>query len=249
MKTIEVKIQGMDQFFTQEAYKVLRTNIQFCGPDIKVIAITSAHENEGKSTVTLSLGQSFAELNKRVLIIDADMRKSVMAVRNTSIQSSQGLSEVLTGMATISDAIYATQIPKLEILMAGQYPPNPAELLNGKYFEALINGTRKIYDYILIDTPPLGEVIDSAVISSKCDGTIIVCADKASEKKIRPIIDQLRKGNCNILGLVMNSVSNKRSKYGYYGYKYGYTYGHGYKHEEKQAEENPSDDKESDNKK
>ena len=92
MEETILKIPGKNDFFTQEAYKVLRTNLQFCGNDIRVIALTSCNENEGKSTVTLSLGKSLSELNKRVLVVDADMRKSIMAGRNTTAKNTVGLS-------------------------------------------------------------------------------------------------------------------------------------------------------------
>ncbi|MDO4621116.1 MAG: CpsD/CapB family tyrosine-protein kinase [Lachnospiraceae bacterium] len=219
MNKTELQIPGIDRFFTQEAYKVLRTNIQFCGQDIKVIAVTSAHENEGKSTLTISLAKSFSELGKRVLVIDADMRKSVLAARNTSANVTKGLSEVLTGMESIGDVLYETQYKDFYLLFAGQYPPNPAELLGGKHFESLVTAVRQNFDYILIDTPPLGEVIDSALISSKCDGTIIVSSGKTSVRKLEPVIDQLKRGNCNILGLVMNNAVQSKSKSKYYGYR------------------------------
>lgn len=107
-KTV-LKLPGADDFFTQEAFKTLRTNLQFCGQDIRTVVITSCNENEGKTTVTLQLGKSLAELGKRVLVIDADMRKSVMAGRNTTAASPAGLSEVLTGQRAMADCLYETQ--------------------------------------------------------------------------------------------------------------------------------------------
>lgn len=98
MEKINLKLMGENDFCIQESFKVLRTNLQFCGKDIHTIAFTSCRENEGKTTVVLNLGQSLAELGKRVLIIDADMRKSVMAGRNSTAKNAAGLSEVLTGM-------------------------------------------------------------------------------------------------------------------------------------------------------
>ena len=109
MGKITLKLPGEKDFFTQEAFKVLRTNLQFCGQDVQVISITSCDENEGKTTVSLQLARSLAELGKNVLIIDADMRKSVMAGRNTDAKDIVGLSEVLTGMVKLKDAIYSTQ--------------------------------------------------------------------------------------------------------------------------------------------
>lgn len=105
----ELKLIGEKDYFTQEAYKVLRTNLQFCGANIRTVAITSCHENEGKTTIALNLAKSLAEDNKKVLLIDADMRKSVMAGRNAIVRNVTGLSEVLTGMKDKKEAIVETQ--------------------------------------------------------------------------------------------------------------------------------------------
>lgn len=210
MKSTMIKLAGVADFFMQEAYKTLRTNLQFCGKDIQVIAITSCHENEGKTTISLNLARSLAELGKRVLVIDADMRKSVIAARHSNAKNPAGLSEVLTGMAVLSDCIYSTQVDKLHIIFAGQYPPNPVELLNGKYFAELIAETRKVFDYVIVDTPPLGRVIDSAVVAPLCDGVIMVLADKAVRRKqAKEVVEQLHKSGSKILGVVRSSIGAK----------------------------------------
>ena len=222
MDKLILKLEGNDDFFTQEAYKTLRTNLQFCGQDVQVVAVTSCYENEGKTTVTLNLAKSLAELGKKVLIIDADMRKSVMAGRHTSIKNPAGLSEVLTGMVKLADSVYSTQHSQMHMIFSGKYPPNPVELLSGKYFKALIAETRKVYDYVLIDTPPLGRVIDASVVAPSCDGVVLVMADTSVRaKQAREVVEQLRKSDCKILGVVRNSVlprrgSRKDKDSGYY---------------------------------
>lgn len=224
MENISLKLPGANDFFTQEAYKVLRTNIQFCGADIKVIAITSCNENEGKTTIALHLAKSFAELGKKVLLVDADMRKSVMAGRNTTAKNTKGLSEVLTGMNTLEECLYDTQYKKLHILFSGQYPPNPVELLSGKYFNELIESSRQAYDYVIIDTPPLGRVIDAAVVSAISDGTVMVMSgNRVRSKQAKEVVAQLKMSNCKILGVVRNNT--KKNGKGYYYSKYGYGYG------------------------
>ncbi len=230
MENISLKLPGANDYFTQEAYKVLRTNIQFCGADIKVIAITSCNENEGKTTVALHLAKSFAELGKKVLLIDADMRKSVMAGRNTTAKNTKGLSEVLTGMNKLEECLYDTQYSKLNILFSGQYPPNPVELVSGKYFAKLIEEAREVYDYVIIDTPPLGRVIDAAVIASIVDGTILLMGgNRVRSKQAKEVVAQLKMSNCKILGVVRNNVS--KSSKGYYSrYSYGKKYGYGKKY-------------------
>ena len=205
MEKIRLKLPGNNDFFTQEAYKVLRTNLQFCGQEIKAIALTSCGENEGKTTVTLSIAKSFAEMGKRVLVIDADMRKSVMAGRNTDVKEPQGLSEVLNGLAKLGDCIYQIGNSSMHILFAGKYPPNPVELLGGKYFDALLTESKKIYDYIFIDTPPLGAVIDAAVVGAKCDGTIMALGNrKMHYPEAQEVLAQLEKSQCHVLGVVRN---------------------------------------------
>lgn len=221
MESLQLRIPETDDFFVQEAYKVLRTNVQFCGQDIKVIAITSCDENEGKTTVALHLAHSLAELEKRVLIIDADMRKSVMAGRYTNAKKVTGLSEVLTGMKEIDECIYATQLPLLHLMFAGKYPPNPVELLSGEYFSKLITEARKVFDYIIVDTPPLGRVIDAAVIAPNCDGVILVLGGKNIHyRQAQEVVAQLKKSNSKILGVVKNNAKKKSVGYYYSNKKY-----------------------------
>ena len=227
MKPIQLNLPGNNDFFTGEAYKVLRTNLQFCGKDIKVIALTSCNANEGKSTVSLHIAKSFAELGKNVLMIDADMRKSVIAGRNTTVTKPRGLSEVLTGLNTLEECIYPVENTSLHILFAGKYPPNPVELLNSKYFEELIQKSRERYDYIIVDTPPLGQVIDAAVIAKQCDGVaMIISNSKVHYKAAQMVVDTIQKSGCKMLGVIRNST--KRQKGGYYYQKYGYGSKYGY---------------------
>ena len=205
-KTI-LNLEGSEDFFIKESYKALRTNLLFCGRDIQIVAVTSYRENEGKTTVVLNLAQSLAELGKRVLVIDADMRKSVMAGRHTRAKHPAGLSEILTGMVKLSDGLYCTQNENLHIIFSGKYPPNPVELLSGKYFAQLIEETRRVYDYVLIDTPPLGQVIDAATVAPICDGTVLVMAHNSVRfKQAVRMIEQLKKGGCKILGVVRNHI-------------------------------------------
>ncbi len=219
MDAIKLKLPGDDNFFMSEAYKVLRTNLQFCGQDVRVIMFTSCNENEGKSTIALSIAKSFAELDKRVLLIDSDMRKSVIAGRNTDVPPHYGLSEVLSGMSPISECLYPVENSRLNILFAGQYPPNPVELLSGKYFAALVAECRKVYDYIIIDTPPLGQVIDAAVIAEKCDGAVLVIGkERIHYREAQDVVEQIKKSGCKMLGVVRNSGKANDKKYFYRKY-------------------------------
>ena len=216
MQEIKLLLPGEGNFFVQEAYKVLRTNLQFCGQDIKVIAITSCNENEGKTMTSLHLARSLAELGKRVIIIDGDMRKSVIVGRYTCNNKVSGLSEALTGIKKVSECIYATQYPNLNIMFAGKYPPNPVELLNSNYFSRLIEHIRGVFDYIIIDTPPLGRVIDAAVIAPNCDGVILVLgSQRIHRKQAKEVIEQINKSGRKVLGVVRNSMKRKEKWYYY----------------------------------
>ena len=211
MESTVLNLSAYDNFFTQEAYKTLRTNLMFCGRDIQIIAVTSQWENEGKTTVVLNLARSLAELGKRVLVIDADMRKSVMAGRHTKAKNPTGLSEILTGLVKLSDGLYATQYENLHIIFSGKYPPNPVELLGGKYFPMLLEETRKVYDYVLVDTPPLGQVIDAAVLAPSCDGTLVVMETHSIRQKYaNTLINQLEKSGSKILGVVRNNIGDRK---------------------------------------
>lgn len=223
MINVEIKTPKLD-YSAAESYKSLRTNLQFCGEDKKVIAITSCTPNEGKSSVTMNLAISLTEAGKKVLLIDADLRKSVLVGRTKVKGMSKGLTHYLSRQASLIDVICSTNIPNFHMIFAGPVPPNPAELLGGSLFKEMISSLRKIYDYILIDTPPLGSVIDSVVIAEECDGSIMVIESGViSYRFAQEVKGQLEKSNCPILGVILNKVD--MSKQGYYGKYYGKYYG------------------------
>ena len=221
MESVVLKLPGTEDFFTREAYNVLRTNLQFCGRDIRVIAITSCQEKEGKTTVSLHLARSLAELGKRVLVIDADMRKSVLADRNTTAKRAAGLREALTGMRELSECIYATQYPTLHLMFAGKYPRNPVELLDGSDFKDLIAEMRTDYDYVIVDTPSLGSVIDAAVIAPNCDGMLLVIGDgNVRRREAQGVVAQLARSGGRILGVVRNNTKKRSGSYYYKNEQY-----------------------------
>lgn len=214
------RIQKLD-FRSNEAYKLLRTNIQFCGSDIKTICFTSCLPNEGKSNVSFNLAVSFAEGGKRVIFIDADLRRSVIVGRYKPDQAVMGLTHYLSGQNMLGEILYETNAPNLDIIFTGPVPPNPAELLGSDSFFDLLRFLREEYDYIIIDTPPLGSVIDSAIVAEHCDGVVFVIeANIISYKFAQRVKKQLEKGNCRILGAVLNKVQLNNSRYKYYGKKY-----------------------------
>lgn len=231
------KVAGMD-FKTKEAYKTLRTNVQFCGDDVKVVSITSCMPNEGKSMVSFNLAVSIADSGKKVLFIDADLRKSVLIGRYKINKAIKGLTQYLSGVETLDHVKYSTNVKNMDMIISGPVPPNPAELLGNKKFEELLKKARIEYDYVIIDTPPIGQVIDPAIVAQKTDGVIfLVSQSNISYKFAQKQIEQLKKSGCRILGAVLNKAeSDSKSRYskGYYGkyykkngYEYGYGYGYG----------------------
>ncbi len=207
-----------------EAYKTLRTNIQFCGSDIKVITFTSCTPNEGKSSVSFNLAVSFAQTDKRVILIDADLRKSVLAGRYRVGAVEYGLTHYLSGQNELDEVMLQTDIENMDVIFAGTFGPNPAELLEHQRFQDMINILREMYDYVLIDTPPLGSVIDSAVVAQICDGAVLVIESNAiSYRFAKDVKAQLEKSNCRILGAILNKVPLEKK--GYYGKYYGRYYG------------------------
>ncbi len=234
----QVKEQG---YAMKESLRVLKTNIQFCGDDIQTILITSSIPNEGKSTVSMDLGRSLTESGKRVLLIDTDMRKSVLIGRhrakNVNGGEIFGLSHFLSGQKKLEEVLYATNIPKMFMLFAGPSVPNPTEILDKKYFTELIDFAKKHFDYILIDCAPLGAAIDAAVVAKHCDGAIIVVAQgMASGRMISRVKRQLETSGVRILGAVLNKVKMKKIGYGsYYGGYYGSYYGSYYGREDKKG--------------
>jgi len=226
MESVGYKRKKQD-YFTEEAFKSLRTNLQFCGKDKKVIAITSCIPNEGKSTVSFSLAISLAEFGKKVLFIDADLRRSVLAGRIKVNGQVKGLTHYLSRQASLQEVICKVDdVTNLHIVIAGPVSPNPTELLGGEAFKDLITVARQVYDYVIIDTPPLGSVIDSVVVAGNCDGAILVIeSGSISYRFAQNITKQLEKSNCAILGAILNKVDlASKNKYGKYGKYYKQEY-------------------------
>lgn len=212
----------------KESLRALRTNLQFCGDDLKVIMITSAIPNEGKSTVSIELARSLVELGKKVLVIDTDMRKSVLVgrMRATTSEGKEvfGLSHYLSGQKKLDEVLYDTGVEDLSIIFAGPSVPNPTELLEKKYFAEMMQYATANFDYVLIDCAPIGATIDAAVLTKYCNGLIMVVAQgMASCKEILHAKHQLEMSGVKIIGVVLNKVKLKKN--GYYGKYYGKYYG------------------------
>lgn len=210
-----------------ENYKSLRANISFATDSPKVILLTSSIPGEGKSTVSLNLASQFAKSGEKVLYIDCDLRKSQYAKKlSLSGANRKGLTEVLQGTESASDQIWNTDVKNLYCMLSGYVPENPSELLNTQKFSRLLTACRKMFAYIIIDAPPVGSVIDAAVICKHCDGVVFVIAsDMVSRRIAERAVQQLERAGGNVLGCVLNKIKySNRALYGTYGtnkYYYG----------------------------
>lgn len=235
MQNIVIHAIKKQDFRTKEAYKTLRTNLEFAGKNNKVIALTSCTPNEGKTSVSLQLALSLAESGKKVILVDADLRKSVMQGRYRVSNEKYGLSHYLSGQVTLKEACCITNVENFYAIFAGPVPPNPTELLGSDAFREMISQLRDEYDYVIIDTPPLGSVIDGAVVARECDGVVIViAANTVSYKFAQSVKEQLDKAECRILGCVLNKVDMRTNAY--YGKYYGKYYGSYYGNEQETGE-------------
>ena len=219
----------------EEYYNSIRTNIQFSGRDLKVITLTSAQPGEGKSTTSTNLAISFAKAGFRTLLIDADTRNSVMSGTFKSNERYQGLTSFLSGNAELSDVICDTSIDNLMILPAGQVPPNPTSLIQNDNFKSMIETVRGLYDYVIIDTPPLGFVIDAAILAHHSDASLLVVKAGADKRRtVTKLKEQLEQSGSVFLGVILNKYDIHLDKYGSYGSYGGYgSYGNYGKSEEK----------------
>lgn len=226
MQEVTINVKKSD-YRLEESYKNLRTNIQLCGSEHKIILFTSCSPNEGKSSVSFNLARSMAESGKKVMFVDADLRKSVLLGRYRVSGSIKGLTHYLSGQCKLEEIIYATQIERLHMIFSGIVPPNPAELLDGELFRTVIAVFKNHYDYVIIDTPPLGNVIDAAIIAQVADAAVLVLGTGDISRKFAQItLEQLKKTNCKVLGAVLNKVDLREN--GYYGKYYGKYYGEYY---------------------
>lgn len=213
---VRAKAQMLNK--TEEYYNSIRTNIQFSGRDLKVLTLTSFQPGEGKSTTSVNLAVSFANAGFRTLLIDGDTRNSVLTGTFKANGSYQGLTSFLSGNAELSDVIGDTNFSNLMIIPAGQVPPNPTSLLQNQYFHQMIETIRGLYDYIIIDTPPIGLVIDAAIIAHNADASILVTeAGSVKRRFIQKAVEQLEQSGTQFLGVILNKVDQTTDRYGSYG--------------------------------
>lgn len=205
-----------------EAFRVLRTNLQFSSIDkpIKKIAITSSQPREGKSTVMANLAISFSMAGYKVLLIDADMRRPTQH-KKFLLENHKGLSNLLAEDLPPQSAINKTEIKDLHVLTSGPLPPNPAEILGSAKMKEFMEEVSEKYDIILIDAPPVNSVADASIISAYTDGIIlVVAAGETRREAVKIAKQQLIQVKAKILGVVLNKLKESDSGY-YYYYYYG----------------------------
>jgi capsular exopolysaccharide synthesis family protein len=227
-------------FASSEAYKLLRTNLLFSFSGIsecRIIGITSSFSSEGKSLTSVNLAYTMAESKRNVLLVEGDMRLPTLNKRLV-LSASPGLSNLLVGMSTAGEAVQTFRASNdedsqvtLDVLVAGDIPPNPSELLGSERMQSLLEVLRQHYDFIILDLPPVTAVTDALVACKLVDGMVVVVrADHAVRGALAETIRQLRLVNAHILGFVFNGAQESGAGYyrrrGYYKkhYKYNYYY-------------------------
>ena len=200
-----------------ESYRTLRTNIEYSSfnESLKTIVVTSSEPGEGKTTTAGNLALSLAQNEKRVLLIDCDLRRGSVH-RRFMLSNGEGLSEVIVGKASLENVIRGVA-ENLDVITTGNLPPNPSEMLGSKHMETLIKELREKYDYIILDTPPVLAVTDAQILSTKVDGTILVVrAEKTKKDNVINAKKLLDKVKANVIGTVFNGIEAKRTNYYHY---------------------------------
>jgi capsular exopolysaccharide synthesis family protein len=205
-----------------EAFRTLRTNIQFSSldSDLKSLVITSTQPSEGKSTVVANLGITMAQSGKKVLLIDCDLRKPTIHKR-FSLPNSDGLTTVLSKEKSFEEAVHTLGISNFYVLTSGPIPPNPAELIGSKKMKNLIKQLQEVFDIVIFDAPPVLAVTDAQILATCCDGVVFVAAHGQAEKhavvRAKELIDKV---GGKILGVVLNKIPANSKSYYYYNYDY-----------------------------
>ena len=221
MPTLEIAQKKLEFIKkTEEYYNALCTNIQLSGDKLKVISVTSVNPGEGKSTTSINIAWSFARAGYKTLLIDGDIRNSVMSGVFKSREKITGLTEFLSGTTDLSHGLCDTNIENLFVVQSGSVSPNPTALLQSKIFNDMIETLRKYFDYIIVDTAPIGFVIDAAIITQKCDASILVTATGETNKRdVQKAKQQLAQTGKLFLGVILNKLNISVDKYGVYGRK------------------------------
>lgn len=227
-------IRDLDAYSPRvEAFRVLRTNLQFINPDQnhKVFVITSPLPEEGKTTTAANLALSLAEGGEKVALVEADLRRARVSAY-LRLAGTVGLTTILIGRIGLDEAIQPAG--RLDVITGGRVPPNPAELIKSEAMHHLIESLRERYDYVLIDAPPLLPVTDAALLAAQADGAILVARHgQTTHDQVTTAVARVQAVNAQIVGVVMSMTPKSRARGGF-GFGYGYGYGYGYAPDAKQ---------------
>jgi capsular exopolysaccharide synthesis family protein len=208
----------------QEGFNTLATNLSFTGTQIKKILITSCTASEGKSTISMNLLRTFGKLGYRTILIDTDLRRSRLSDSYGLVfqeGEGKGLAHYLAGKCEVEEILYETDMPNTFLVPVGRVVTNSVQLLRSSRMGNLLQKLSEHSDYILLDTPPIGMVVDATLIARKCDGTLLtVQFDSISKRKLRSVAEQLEVINCPVLGTVLNDVPANGLESGYYYKRY-----------------------------
>lgn len=216
-------LTNQSSFHVLEAYKALRTNVRFSlsGSGCKKLCITSCSSGEGKSITVLNLAISFAQTGQKVLLIDGDMRRPSLA-KLLIEKPAPGLSNYLAGLNSVDDVIRKEVYSNLDLILAGDIPPNPSELLGSDNMQKLLEDMSQRYDYIMLDLPPVGVVADACVIANSLDGILFLVRQNSTERDtVASCVKQLELSGAKLLGFVLNGAQKEIKDA---GDKYRYSY-------------------------
>lgn len=236
MRKLEITRFPELDYVSAEGLNTLVTNLSYCGQDVRCVMVTSRYAGEGKSYVTMNLLRTLARMGRKVIVVDTDLRASGIQMDyhlRTEEGELTGLSEYLSGKNEFEDVLYETNIPGAHIIPAGHVAPNPLQLLDTDRMKQLMDDLSGTYDIVLVDTAPVGVLVDAVAIAKFCDGALLVVSyGQGKQKEIGEAVEHIKQTGCKMLGAVLNEVkfkklSNKHYYYsshrysGYYRKRYG----------------------------
>lgn len=229
MKKVEVLNLPELDYATSESMNALATNLSFCGENVQSVEITSRYASEGKSTVAFNLARTYASLGKRTVFVDTDLRRSQISDRydpQFEEENPNGLAHYLSGKCELQDVLYAANAKNLNMVPVGRTVSASLQLLSSKRMNTLMEALRQIFDIIIVDTPPVGAIVDALEIAKHCDGSLIVVGyNQGRSRDLLELKDSLERSGSRVFGTVLNNVPNKAlsgRKYYYSGYGYYY---------------------------
>ena len=218
------------KFAIVEGYKIARTNLVFAltAQNSNCVAVTSWSKGEGKSTATVNLAISFAKMGKRVLLIDTDLRRPNLH-NLLKLKNDTGVSDIIGQFGDFQTAVHRNAVTNMDVLTSGAIPPNPSELLASPYFAELLKKAKEEYDYVIMDTPPLGVVTDTLLLKDYVGGYVMVVRERiTSHGDIERALQSVKLADTKVLGFLKVGCEMRSKGYGYNKYRYRYNYNYNY---------------------